>query len=175
MEEAALEGGHELFAKRQKAQGKGREARQGRRTVQQIGKLQMELEWLKKSHSCSDCREWRSWWISRTNEGNPRFTVSASSWGCPDPRCTTSPSPGLNHPGDHGRIVALYLRVQNLWKPSDVQYLPEKRSRSAVTVSETSCAAGFTGHYQKPCDTGASDPSERFSPAWWTFQGRSRK
>jgi putative transposase len=54
-----LDGASELLARgkksKDKEEGQGKEAE----LFQQIGKLEMELEWLKKSLSCSDARELR--------------------------------------------------------------------------------------------------------------------
>jgi len=107
-----------------------------------------KLEWLKKSHSCSDAREMESWSISDQRE----ITISggeASSWATqihavlqailwPDP----------SNPGDHGPGS---MRCIGGSKPLEavglVQYLARGRDPDQpVNVSETSCGGhGFSG------------------------------
>ncbi|WP_254973442.1 IS3 family transposase [Cyanobium sp. Candia 9D4] len=52
-----LEGASELFSKGKKTKDKEEGQAKEAELFQQIGRLQMELEWLKKSLSCSDARE----------------------------------------------------------------------------------------------------------------------
>jgi len=149
-----LEGASELFAKGKKAQGKDESQAKEGELFQQIGKLQMELEWLKKSHSCSDARELRKLvdhdqreiTISRQCEllGLPRSTLYYKP--IPVPESTL---------GIMARIDALYWRIQPLEAVGWFSIWPEKGSRSAVTVSETSCGAWVTGHLPEATHHGA--------------------
>jgi len=56
---------------------------------QQIGRLQMELEWLTKCISCSDARELRK----LLDHEHPELSISCHvhCWSCPGPRSTTGP------------------------------------------------------------------------------------
>ena len=54
-----LEGSSELFTRGKKIQSKEEGQAKEAELFQQIGKLQMELEWLKKNLSCSDAHERR--------------------------------------------------------------------------------------------------------------------
>lgn len=54
-----LDGANELVTKGKKTTDKGESPAKGAELFQQIGKLQMELEWLKKSPSCSGARSGR--------------------------------------------------------------------------------------------------------------------
>jgi hypothetical protein len=55
---------------------------------QQIGRLQMELEWLKKSLSCSDAHDCASWSI--TTILSSVSAVNVRCWACLDTRFTTT-------------------------------------------------------------------------------------
>jgi putative transposase len=52
-----LDGASELFTRGKKSKDKEEGQAKEAEMFQQIGRLQMELEWLKKSLSCSDARE----------------------------------------------------------------------------------------------------------------------
>jgi hypothetical protein len=54
-----LEGASDLFTRGKKTQAKDESQAKEAELFQQIGKLQMELEWLKKDLNCSDARELR--------------------------------------------------------------------------------------------------------------------
>ena len=54
-----LDGSSELFARGKKSKDTGESQAKEAELFQQIGRLQMELEWFKKSLSCSDAHELR--------------------------------------------------------------------------------------------------------------------
>jgi putative transposase len=54
-----LDGASELFSRGKKSNDKEEGQAKKAELFQQIGRLQMELEWLKESLSCSDARELR--------------------------------------------------------------------------------------------------------------------
>jgi transposase-like protein len=54
-----LEGAGDLFSKRIKGKEKEKQQNRGAELIQEIGKLKMELEWLKKSLSSSTAHELR--------------------------------------------------------------------------------------------------------------------
>jgi len=64
----------------------------GRRTVQQIGKAPDGTGVLKKTVSSWLCMPVNCEKLVDHDHEKSRSAVSASSWGCPDPRCSYSPS-----------------------------------------------------------------------------------
>ena len=113
-------------------------------------------------------------WSITTNEKS-RSAVSASSWGYPDPRCTTSPSLCLNPPwGSWPGSMRCIWRIQPLEAVGWFSIWPEKGSRSAVTVSETSCAAWVYGPSTRSHAPRCQVTHRSAFPAWWTSR-RSRK
>ena len=85
-----LDGASELFSRGKKTTDKEEGQAKETELLQQIGRLQMELEWLKKASAPVMPVNYASWSITSTLK-----TVSAANvrcWGCRDPRCTTGPN-----------------------------------------------------------------------------------
>ena len=84
-----LDGASELFTRGKKTKDKEEGQANEAELFQQIGRLQMELEWLKKVSAAVMLMNYASWSITNTltsaSAGNVRC------WGCPDPRSTTGP------------------------------------------------------------------------------------
>lgn len=84
-----LEGASELFTRGKKSKVKEEGQAKEAELFQQIGRLQMELDWLKKGLSCSDTRELRK----LVDSGNPELSTSrqCALLGLPRSRCTNGP------------------------------------------------------------------------------------
>jgi len=67
-----LDGASELLTRGKKSKDKEEGQAKEAELFQQIGKLQMELEWLKKNLSCSDARELRK----LVDPGHPELSIS---------------------------------------------------------------------------------------------------
>ena len=67
-----LDGASELFTRGRKTKDKEEGQAKESELFQQIGRLQIELEWLKKSLSCSDARDIRK----LVDHDHPKFSVS---------------------------------------------------------------------------------------------------
>ncbi|MFN9547538.1 MAG: transposase [Cyanobacteriota bacterium] len=73
-----LDGASELFTRGKKTKDKEEGQAKEAELFQQIGRLQMELEWLKKNRSCSDTHELRK----LVDHDHPRADQkSCGSWG----------------------------------------------------------------------------------------------
>jgi len=139
-----LDGASELFTRGKKKKNTGDSQVKEAELFQQIGKLQMELEWLKNSLSSSDARELRK----LVDHDHPELSVSrhAPCWVCPDPRSITGRHRCVNQrcrswPGSmrsNWRIPA--AEVAGWWSTWF-----EKASRSAAIEHETSCGAWVAG------------------------------
>ena len=152
-----------------KEEGQAKEAE----LFQQIGRLQMELEWLKKISAALRPMNCESWSITTSLSSASAVSVCCLAWRdrrsttgrcqCVSRRCGSWPGSTLST----WRIPAAAAGGWSLtW--------PEKEFRSAVTESETSCAAWV-------CGRPTGNPAPRFqaihpsgSPAWW-ISGRSRR
>jgi hypothetical protein len=125
------------------------------------GKLQMELEWLKKISAAVTLVNYASWSITTTpssvSAGNARC------WFCPDPRAITGRHRCGNRPCRSwpGSILPT-------WRPPAAvaagwwSTRPERGSRSAAIGCETSCGAWVYGrsirsHAPRPKETHQSD------------------
>ena len=100
---------------------------------------------------------------------------SVSCWGCHDPRSTTGPHRCVNRrcgswPGSMRCIWRIPAAAAAGWWTT----WPEKGSRSAVTVSETSCAAWVYGPSTRSHAPRCQVTHRSAFPAWWTSR-RSRK
>jgi len=131
-------GARELFAKGPKRLSKEARARPRRRNCSSRFGSSRWMEGL-KSHTalmpvnCESC-------VDQRPTRNPTIAVSASSWGYPDPRVYTS-SCCLNPPwGIMAGIDALVFGIPTRGSRRYGSIWP-RRSRSAVTVSETSWVA----------------------------------
>jgi putative transposase len=67
-----LDGASELFTRGKKSKDQNEGQAKEAELFQQIGRLQMELEWLKKYLSCSDARELRK----RVDHDHPKLSIS---------------------------------------------------------------------------------------------------
>jgi transposase-like protein len=83
-----LEGASDLFTRGKKAQAKDESQAKEAELFQQIGKLQMELEWLKKVSTALMPVNCENWSIMTTLSS--RSAVNVSCWGCQDLRCISS-------------------------------------------------------------------------------------
>jgi len=156
----------EAFRKGQKDSRQRREPGKEAKTVPAVGKLQMALSGLKKSHSCSMPVELRKLVDHEPTRNHDQPSVRAL--GTQIHAVTTSPIPvPENPPWIMARIDALYLR-SNLWKPSMVSDLgPRRDSRSAVTVGpKLTAGMGLRHPYQKPRNHGAQVTHRSAFPAW---------
>jgi len=168
MEEGQLlEGASELFAQGKKTQGQDEQPGQGKANCfpEDWQKLQMELEWLKKSHQLlPDARECEKLGRSRPDEKSRSAAVRAL--GLTQITLSYKPSLCLNPPWDHGQDRCAVFGGINLGSRGWLVFGP-KGSRSAVTVSETSCGAGFYGRNSRShAPRCQGDPSEALFPAW---------
>ena len=84
-----LDGASELFIRGKKNKDTGDSQVKEAELFQQIGKLQMELEWLKKNLSCSDARELNCASLSTTTIQSSASAGNAPCWVCPNPRSIT--------------------------------------------------------------------------------------
>jgi transposase len=82
-----LEGTSELFARGKQSKDKEEGQAQEAALSQQIGRLQMELEWLKKISTARVPVNWAPWSI--TTILTSASAANGSCWGCLDPRSTT--------------------------------------------------------------------------------------
>ena len=82
-----LEGSSELLTRRMKSQSKDEGQAKEAELFLQIGKLQMELEWLKKISAALTPMNDESWSIQTTGSSRIPTNVSCLEW--PDPPTTT--------------------------------------------------------------------------------------
>jgi len=153
-------------------QRRGQGSKEGETVPADWPKLQDGLEWLKKKVKAAalcpvNCESWSK---SRTER---EITISRQCelLGRPDPRCTTKPIPvALIHPGDHGQDRCAVFGGSNSEAVGWFQvFVPEEGIPNRVTVSEPSCAHGFSGPSTRShAPTVPGDPSEPLFPAWWT-------
>jgi transposase len=139
-----LDGANELFTRAKKS--KDKEAGQAKEAelFQQIGKLQMELEWQKKYLSCSDALNCASWSITTTLSS--ASAANAPCWVCPDRRSITGRHRCVNRrcgswPGSMRSTWRIPAAVAAGWWST----CPERGSRSAVIGCETLCDARVYG------------------------------
>jgi len=157
-----LDGASELFSRgkntKDKEEGQAKEAE----LFQQIGRLQMELEWLKKSLSCSDARELRK----LVDHNHPELSVSrlCALLGLARSTLYYRPTPVRGSTlRIMARVDALYLDDPCSGSRRMVDYLaregiPISRDR----VQNLKRRMGLRAIYQQPRTTVPGDPSERF-------------
>ena len=129
---------------------------------QQIGKLQMELEWLKKNLSCSDAHELRK----LVDHDHPELSVSRQCALLGLPRSTLYYRPAPVRQSTlriMARIDALYLDDPCSGSRRMVEYL----AREGIPISRDRVRhlmrrMGLRAIYQKPRTTVPGDPSERY-------------
>ena len=111
-----LDGASELFNRGKKAKDKGEGLAKEAELFQQIGRLQMELEWLKKISASVmhvNCDSW-----STTTTPSSASAAHVCCWACLDPRSTTvlfgrGRQPSLPHPADcvYATQITFYARA----------------------------------------------------------------
>jgi hypothetical protein len=140
-----LDSASELFTKGSKSKDKEEVQAKEAELFQQIGRLHMELEWLNKNLRCSYASERRK----LVDHDHPELSVSRQCVLLLDlPRSTLyfRPVPVRESTLQiMARIVALYWRIPAAAACGWSLTWPEKESRSAATVSETSCVALVCG------------------------------
>jgi putative transposase len=157
-----LEGASDLFTRGKKTQAKDESQAKEAELFQQIGKLQMELEWLKKSLNCSDARELRK----LVDHDHPELTVSRQCelLGLPRSSLYYQPVPVRESTlRIMARIDAFYLEDPTAGSRRMVLYL----ARDGIPISRDRVRnlmrrMGLRAIYQKPRTTVPSEPSERF-------------
>ena len=132
-----LDSASELFTRGKKSKDSSESQAKEAELFQQIGKLQMELEWLKKKISAAltpmNCASW-----SITTTLGSASAGNALCWAYHDGRSTTGQFRCVNrHCGSWPGSMPSTWRIPAVavggWSPT----WPEKGSRSVVTVSET--------------------------------------
>ena len=157
-----LDGASELFTRGKKSKDKEEGLAKESELFQQIGKLQMEPEWLKKSLSCFDARELRK----LVDHDHPTISVSrqCALLGLPRSTLYYRPTPVRESSLKiMARIDALYLEDPCSGSRRMVDYLaregiPINRDR----VQNLLRRMGLRAIYQKPRTTAPGGPSERF-------------
>jgi transposase len=128
-----LDGASDLFTRGKKSKDKEEGQAKEAELFQQIGRLQMELEWLKKKVSAAlmpvTCASW-----SITTTPSSASAANVLCWACPDPRSITGPHRYRHRPCGSWRGSTL-----STWRipaAAAVEWWttwPERGSRSAVT------------------------------------------
>jgi putative transposase len=157
-----LDGASELFTRgkttKDKEEGQAKEAE----LFQQIVRLQMELEWLKKSLSCSDARELRK----LVDHDHPALSISGQCALLGLPRSTLNYQPTPVRESTLQimvRIDALYLEDPCSGSRRMVDYLAREGAPiSRDRVRNLLRRMGLRAIDQKPRATVPGDPSERF-------------
>ncbi|MBV2352097.1 IS3 family transposase [Synechococcus sp. HK05] len=157
-----LDGASELFTRGKKSKDKEEGQAKQAELFQQIGKLQMELEWLKTNLSCSDARELRK----LVDHEHPTISVSRQCALLGLPRSTLYYRPMPLRASTlriMASIDAIYLEDPCRGSRRIVDYLaregiPITRDR----VRNLMRRLGLRAIYQKPRNTVPGNPSERF-------------
>ena len=162
-----LDGASELFTRGKKSKDKEEGQAKEAELFQQIGKLQMELEWLKKISAALMPVDCESWSIQTTLSS--ASAANLHCWAYPDRRITSVQYRCGNRrcgswPGSMLSSWTIRAAVAAGWSPT----WPEKESRSAATECATSCAAwGYGRSTRTPAPPWqVSHPGD--FPAWWT-------
>jgi len=157
-----LDGASELFTRGKKSKDKEEGQAKEAELFQPIGKLQMELEWLKKILSSSNARELRK----LVDHDHPELSVSrqCALLGLPRSTLYYRPTP-VREPTLRimARINALYLEDPCSGSRRIVEYL----AREGIPISRDRVRnlmrrMGLRAIYQKPRNTVPGEPSERF-------------
>jgi putative transposase len=158
-----LEGASELFTRGQKTKDKEEDGQAKEAELfQQIGRLQMELEWLKKILSCSDARELPK----LVDHDHPELSVSnqCALLGLPRSTVYYRPTPVRQSTLQiMARIDAFYLEdpcsgSRRMVADLATEGIPIRRVRIRYLMRRM----GLRVIYQKPRTTVPGDPSERF-------------
>jgi putative transposase len=157
-----LDGASELFTRGKKTKDKEEGQAKEAEMFQQIGRLQMEPEWLKKSLSCSDARERRK----LVDHDHPELSVSR--------QCALL---GLSRSTFYYRPTPVRESTLRIMARIDAPYLEDPCSgsrrmvgylaRDGIPISRDRVRnlmrrMGLRAIYQKPRTTVPGDPSERF-------------
>jgi transposase-like protein len=144
-----LDGASELFTRGKKSKDTGESQVKEAELFQQIGKLQMELEWLKKKISAAlTLVNFASWSI--TTIQSSASVVNVPCWVCPDPRFITG-----RHRCGNRRCASWPGSMLSTWRIRAAvaagwwSNWPERESRSAAIGCETSCAAWVYGRSRR--------------------------
>jgi putative transposase len=156
-----LDSASELFSRGKKSKDRSESQTKEAELFQQIGKLQMELKWLKKNLSCSDAHELRK----LVDHDHPELSVSRQCALLGLPRSTLyyrSVAVRESTLRIMARIDALYLEDPCSGSRRMVTYLagegiPISRDR----VRNLMHRMGLRAVYQKPRTTVPGNPSER--------------
>jgi len=157
-----LDGASEVFTRGKKSKDKEDGQAKEAELFQQIGRLQMELEWLKKNHNCSDARELRK----LVDHDHPELTDSRQCelLGLPRSSLYYQPVPVRESTlRIMARIDAFYLEDPTAGSRRMVDYL----AREGIPISRERVRnimrrMGLRAIYQKPRTTIPGEPSERF-------------
>ena len=157
-----LENASELFGRGKKTKDKEAGEAKEAELFQQIGKLQMELEWLKKNLSCSDARELR-----RLIDGeHPELSIRRQCELLGLPRSTLYYRPVPVREATlriMARLDALYLEDPCSGSRRMVDYLANEGIQiGRDRVRNLMRRMGLRAIYQKPRTTIPGQPSERF-------------
>jgi hypothetical protein len=140
VEEAAAGGRQRAVNRGKKSKDKEEGQAKEAELFEQIRRLQMDLEWLKKNSAALMPVNCASWSITTTLSSASAANVRC--WACPDPRSIT----GL-HRCRHRPCGSWPGSMLSIWKTRAAAAAGwwttwrEKGSRSVVTGHETSCAA----------------------------------
>jgi len=157
-----LDGASELFTRGKKTKDKEDGQAKEAELFQQIGRLQMELEWLKKNPSCCDAHELRK----LVDHDHAVLSVSrqCALLGLPRSTLYYRPTPvRVSTLRIMARIDALYLEDPCSGSRRMVGYL----ARDGIPISRDRVRnlrrrMGLRAVYQKPRTTVPGEPSERF-------------
>jgi len=157
-----LEGSSELFTRGKKTQSNEEGQAKEAELFQQIGKLQMQLEWLKKNLSCSDAHERRK--LVDPNHGQLTINRQCQLLGLARSTHYYKPVAVRDSPlAIMARIDVIYLEDPSSGSPRIVHYL----AREGIPISRDRVrnlmrCMGLRAIYQKPRTTIPGSPSERF-------------
>ena len=135
-----LDSASELFTRGKKSKDSSESQAKEAELFQQIGKLQMELEWLKKISAALTPMNCASWSIQASL--GSASAANALCWAYRDRRSTTGQFRCVNRrcgswPGSMPSTWRIPAVAVGGWSST----WPEKGSRSVVIECETSCAA----------------------------------
>ena len=168
-----LDSASELFSRGKKSMHSSEsQTKEADELFQQICKLQMELEWLKKISAALTPMNCASWSIMLTLSSASAGIALCSAYR--DRRSTTGQLLCVNRhcgswPGSMPSTSSIPAAAAGGWSRT----WPEKGSRSAATASEITCGPWVCGRsIRKPALRFPATHPSRF-PAWW-ISGRSR-
>jgi len=134
---------------------------------QHIGKLQMELEWLKKISAALTLVSFASW--SNTTIQSSASAGNAACWVCSDARSITG-----RHRCGNRRCTSWLGSILSTWRIPAAAAAgwwttwPEKGFRSAAIGHQTSCGAWVYGRSIRSHEPRFQETHRSDSPVWWT-------